>query len=121
MTLYERVAYCGLDCNGCPIRWATLEPNLGMQRKMREAIVRLGREHYGMEMEHEDITDCDGCRAEIGKRFSGCRNCAIRECAKGKRISSCAACGEYPCRRLEKFFVSDPTAKMHLEFIRNVT
>ena len=121
MTLYERVAFCGLDCNGCPIRWATQEQDREMQKKMREAIVRFGREHYGMEMKPEDITDCDGCRAETGRLFSGCMSCAIRKCAKEKHIPSCAACGEYACEKLEKFFVSDPSAKMHLEFIRRVT
>lgn len=118
--VHERVACCGLDCNGCPIRWATLEEDPNKRAKMRTAIAQFGREHYGVEMKAGDITDCDGCRAKTGRLFSGCATCKIRECAKQKKVESCAHCSEYACEKLQTFFVSDPGAKMHLEFIRSV-
>ena len=118
--VHERAAYCGLLCEGCPIRWATFEEDPDRKAKMREAVVRLTRKLYGMEMKVEDVTDCDGCRTVTGRMFSACRQCAIRLCAMQKKIESCALCGEYVCEKLEKFFTTDPEAKSRLEFIRSI-
>jgi hypothetical protein len=98
-----------------------VEEDHGRKAKMREAVARLTREHYGMEFQPEDVTDCDGCRTETGRLFSGCQQCAIRACARQKKIESCALCGDYACDKLQKFFTSDPEAKARLEFIRTIS
>ena len=57
------IAYCGLKCDSCPIHLATFEKDKPRQQTMREAIAEQCSKHYGMNLNPEDITDCDGCRA----------------------------------------------------------
>lgn len=117
----EMIAYCGLNCITCPIYLATREKNPEEQRRQREQIVVAIREYLGEEKRLEDITDCDGCRAQGGRLYSGCRNCRIRKCASEKELENCAYCSEYPCEILNKFFVSEGEqagAKKRLDAIR---
>jgi len=114
------VAYCGLTCQGCPIYWATWEEDLEKQYKMRIAIARLGQEHYGVEMLPEEITDCDGCRTENGRLYPGCMKCEIRACARERKVETCAHCPDYACEKLQKHFLTEPSAKIKLEVIRSV-
>ncbi len=85
---------------------------------MRESIVELYSQQYGMNLRLEDITDCDGCRANDERLFSGCLNCEIRKCAGKKNIENCAYCNNYACEILKKHFLLDPGAKTRLEEIR---
>ncbi len=111
------MAYCGLECQACPIHVATRVENKGKQARLRAKIAQLAKEQYGMPYEPEDITDCDGCRAE-GRLFSGCIHCPIRNCAKPKGIENCAYCADYACEKLAAFFDRDPAAKMRLDEIK---
>ena len=113
------IAYCGLVCRGCPIYCATREPNKQKKEKMRAAIAKICKEHYGQECKPEDITDCDGCKSDAGRLFSGCKTCHIRRCAIEKGLENCAHCREYACDRLREFFVKDPEAKTRLDFVRS--
>jgi len=111
------IAYCGLACNTCPIHLATLEKNTDRRRSMREAIAKACAEEYGMNLQVQEITDCDGCKT--GKMlFSGCARCEIRICAAERKIESCAFCDDYACERLQKHFDRDPGARTRLEEIR---
>lgn len=112
------IAYCGLVCDTCPILLATLEEDKSRQQILRESIARQCTELYGIPMQAEDVTDCDGCRADTGRLFSGCLGCEIRKCAKQKNTENCAFCADYVCERLEHHFVLDPDAHARLEEIR---
>ncbi|MBN1409453.1 MAG: DUF3795 domain-containing protein [Spirochaetales bacterium] len=70
-----------------------------------------------MNMQIQDITDCDGCQANE-RLFSGCSKCEIRKCAINKEMSSCAFCEEYVCDKLTQHFKHDPEAKKRLEKLR---
>ena len=117
----ELVAYCGLVCHGCPIYWATKEPDEAKRDKMRADIVRICREQYGYgeDFTPEYVTDCDGCRTEGGRLFSGCEKCEIRKCARQRELENCAYCNDYACEKLEKFFENDPSAKARLDVIKS--
>ena len=115
------IAYCGLSCDTCPIHLATLEPDPLLQQEMRISIARQCTEQYRMNLLAEDITDCDGCRANSVRLFSGCTNCLIRPCAISKQVINCAYCREYACDKLEAFFKQDPEAKRRLEEIRHTS
>lgn len=115
----EMISFCGLVCNTCPMYSATREINIEEQTRMRTEIARICKEEYGMKFELSDITDCDGCRTENGRLFSGCVGCAMRECLKQKAIENCTSCSEYICRNLESFFIKDPSAKIRLDEMRN--
>ena len=114
----EKIAYCGLTCQACPIYLATRQENKEEQLRMRTEIVRLCKELYGMPYELQDITDCDGCRTEGGRLFSGCTTCVIRNCARKKGLENCAYCPDYACKELRAFFGKDPGAKTRLDQIR---
>jgi hypothetical protein len=95
----EIIAYCGLACHTCPIYLATRQENKDEQRRMRAEISRLLKEQYGMNYQPEEITDCDGCRTDGVRLFSGCMNCLIRKCAREKGLENCAYCTEYACEQ----------------------
>ncbi|MFA5238165.1 MAG: DUF3795 domain-containing protein [Phycisphaerae bacterium] len=117
----EMIAYCGLNCSTCQIYLATRETDLEKQRQMREQIVIAIKKYLGEEKRVEDITDCDGCKAQGGRLYSNCRNCQIRKCASEKGLENCAYCGEYPCEKLSKFFDSEGEqagAKKRLDAIK---
>jgi hypothetical protein len=73
-----------------------------------------------MEMQLQDITDCDGCCAGTGRLFSGCARCEIRKCAIERELTSCAYCIDYCCEKLLKHFETDPSARDRLEKLRSV-
>ena len=111
------MAYCGLVCESCPIHLATLEKDLSRQSAMREDIADQLTKMYGMKMLAKDVTDCDGCKADGGRLFSGCSECGIRKCASLKNISNCAFCSDYECDLVRKHFVFDPESKKRLDEI----
>jgi hypothetical protein len=113
----ERLAYCGLNCQTCPVYQATRVEDRAEQDRMRTEIARICREEYGLIYDLKDINDCDGCWTEYGNLFSGCRNCKIRNCARDREYENCAFCPEYPCI---EFYVKDPSAKANLDRIRNI-
>lgn len=113
------IAYCGLDCLSCPIYLVTREQDKEKQKDKRKKILQLIKEHYGIELKLEDITDCDGCMADKGRLFSTCKDCPIRKCATDKELESCAYCEDYICKVLEEFFAKEPDARKRLDEIRN--
>lgn len=113
------ISYCGLVCDTCPIYLVTREEDPEIRLAKRSEIARQCREHYGLEYETKDITDCDGCRSESGRIFSGCVGCEIRRCAIKKTAETCAGCEDYPCSTLQAFFVKDPTARRRLDQLRS--
>jgi hypothetical protein len=113
-----RMACCGLICDCCPIHLATFEQDKTRQQIMRESIAEQCSKLYGMNLQSGDISDCDGCRANTGRIFSGCLNCEIRKCASKNNIDNCAFCNDYACETLENHFLLDPNAKIRLEEIR---
>ena len=119
MEVPELMAYCGLKCDSCPIYLATRETDPQERARMKVGIAELACEHYKMDLKLEDITDCDGCRTPAGRLFSGCHRCEIRKCARERGHPTCAHCPEYPCDKLQKFFVTDPDAMRSLDEIRS--
>jgi len=113
------IAFCGLECDSCPIHLVTLEPDKNRQQTLRESIAEQCSKLYGMNMQPEDITDCDGCQANTGRLFSGCYDCEIRKCANQLKIEVCACCSAYICDILKKHFLLDPDAQIRLEVIRH--
>ncbi len=106
-TASEMIAYCGLNCTTCQIYLATRETDTEKQRQMREQIVVAIKKYLGEEKRVEDITDCDGCKAQSGRLYSNCRKCQIRKCASEKDLENCAYCSDYTCDKLSKFFDSE--------------
>lgn len=104
------IAFCGIDCAGCPARNAHLTDDDELRSKTAAEWSRL----YGADISPESI-DCTGCTGE-GIKFHHCENgCEIRKCALPRGISNCGGCREYPCDRINAFFEFVPEAKQNLE------
>jgi hypothetical protein len=112
------IAYCGLECESCPIHLATLEKDIFHKAEMRVMIAEELSKIYGTTPKPEIITDCDGCKVSNGRLFTGCDNCEIRNCAIMKNLINCAYCSDYLCDKLKKHYVIDPDAQKRLERIR---
>lgn len=108
-------AYCGLRCDACPIRLASIEKDEERQYAMRVSISKQCNTLYGLTLQPEDIGDCDGCRAKTNRKFPTCKQCEIRTCAIGKHIQNCASCLNYGCEKLQAHFCFDPATLSILE------
>ncbi len=85
----DYIAYCGLDCEACEARLATINDDDGLRAEVAEEWSRLN----GVEITPEMI-NCTGCRIE-GVKTPYCDSlCPIRQCAMAKNHETCGDCGE---------------------------
>lgn len=83
------IAYCGLDCETCGARVATINDDNELRRKVAKSWSELN----GVEITPEMIT-CSGCRID-GVKTPYCESlCPIRPCAISKEYETCGSCGE---------------------------
>ena len=83
------IAYCGLDCETCEARLATVHDD----NALREKVAKLWSELNGVEIT-PDMINCAGCRVD-GVKTPYCDTlCPIRPCAMGKGYKTCGDCGE---------------------------
>ena len=85
----EFIAYCGLDCEKCEARIATVNNDNELRKKVAAEWT---------EMNHVEITpemiNCAGCRVD-GVKTPFCDSlCQIRQCGLAKKIETCGSCGE---------------------------
>ena len=103
----ELIAYCGLDCESCDARIATVNDD----EALREKTAKLWSELNGVPITAEMIR-CTGCRVE-GVKTPYCESlCPIRRCAADKRLQSCGNCADMGgCERIGVIHKSNPAAK----------
>jgi hypothetical protein len=112
------IAFCGLACDICPIHLATLENEIVKKTQMRKDISEQLAKIYETTPKPEIISDCDGCKINNGRLFTGCIDCEIRKCARIKDLGNCAYCSDFACEKLEKHYTFDPASRNRLEEIR---
>lgn len=96
------IAYCGLDCEKCQARIATLNND----NNLREQVAKLWTELNGVEITAEMI-NCEGCRAD-GVKTPFCDSmCLIRKCALEKKCETCGNCAELENCKTVKIVVSN--------------
>ncbi len=107
----KMIAYCGLDCDKCDARVATLNND----NALREKTAKLWSELNGVEILPEMI-NCEGCRANGAKTYF-CENlCSIRKCALDKGCETCGDCTETEkCPTLGEFLTNNPQALDNLK------
>ncbi len=87
--LNKMIAYCGLDCEKCDARIATVRDD----DAMRERVAALWSELNGAEIT-PDMIHCVGCRVD-GVKTPYCESlCPIRQCAQNRGLETCGSCGE---------------------------
>lgn len=83
------IAYCGLNCETCDTRLATIRDD----DALREKVATLWSELNGVEITAEMI-NCEGCRLD-GVKTPYCDSlCPIRQCAVSKNTESCGSCSD---------------------------
>ena len=105
------IAYCGLDCERCEARLATVHNNATLRQKVAKEWSDLN----GVEITPEMI-NCVGCRID-GVKTPYCDSiCPIRQCAMGKELETCGDCGEMKsCEKLGAITEYNADALKHLK------
>ncbi len=107
----EYIAYCGLDCESCEARKATVNNDDGL----REIVAKKWSDLNGVEITPQMI-NCTGCRIE-GVKTPYCESlCPIRQCALGKGCKTCGNCGDMAgCDKLGAITANNPDALRNLK------
>lgn len=83
------IAYCGLDCEACEARMATVNDD----NVLRQKVAKLWSELNGVEITQEMI-NCEGCRMD-GVKTPYCDSlCPVRQCAMRRGVETCGSCLE---------------------------
>lgn len=107
----ELIACCGLDCEGCDARIATVSNDDELKR---ETARKWGIMNGTSEITPENIS-CMGCRTD-GVKFAYCSDyCEIRKCVREKGFDTCGDCKELEsCTIVGAVFQNAPAAKENL-------
>jgi hypothetical protein len=102
----EYIAYCGLDCEACEARIATVNNDA----ELRQRVAKEWSELNGVEITPEMI-NCVGCRID-GAKTPYCESlCPIRQCARQRHVVTCGSCGEMAsCEKLGAIVRNNPDA-----------
>ncbi len=105
------IAYCGLDCEGCEARLATVHDDIELRRK----VAKLWSELNGVEITPEMI-NCSGCRI-VGVKTPYCDSlCPIRQCALSRQVETCGNCDEMDnCEKLGMIVANNADALKNLK------
>lgn len=107
----ELIAHCGLDCEKCDARVATVNNDDGLREKTAK---------LWSEMNHVPITkemlNCLGCRTD-GVKTPFCDSlCEIRKCAGKKGFDTCGGCAELEhCQTVGMVLENSPDARKNLK------
>ena len=106
----DLIAYCGLDCEACEARTATINNDDALRAK----VAKRWSELNGVTITPEMIR-CTGCRVD-GVKTPYCDSiCPIRQCALGKGVATCGACEEMEkCEKLGMILGNNPDARRNL-------
>lgn len=106
----DLIAYCGLDCEKCDARIATINNDDELRKKTADLWSRLNQ----VEIPKEAI-NCMGCRVD-GVKSPYCDSlCPIRQCALGKGVKTCGDCAELQsCEKVGAIISTNAEAKRNL-------
>lgn len=104
------IAVCGLDCEKCEARIATVTDNEDLRRKVAGEWSKLNQVVITPEM-----ICCTGCRLE-GPKTPFCESlCQIRQCAKEKKYKTCGSCSQAgSCEKLAMITAHNEEARRNL-------
>ena len=107
----DYIAFCGLNCERCEARLATVNDD----DALRERVAKLWSELNAVEITPEMI-NCAGCRID-GVKTPFCDSlCEIRHCALAKHMETCGSCGEMDrCEKLAMIIGNNADARGNLK------
>lgn len=104
------IAYCGLDCEKCDARKATLTNDNALREKTAELWTKLNNVPITAEM-----INCEGCRVDGAKTPFCDALCPIRQCALGKGVETCGDCAEMKtCEKVGAIISNNSEARENL-------
>lgn len=107
----DYIAFCGLDCEACEARLATVHNDDELRRK----VAKLWAELNGVEIT-PDMINCAGCRIDGVKTPYCDALCPIRQCALGKKVETCGSCGGMDrCEKLGNIIGNNADALRNLQ------
>ncbi len=105
------IAFCGLNCQKCEARQATID----VDDELRAKVAKHWSELNGVEITPEMI-NCLGCRVD-GAKTPYCESlCPIRQCASSRNVETCGGCAEMEtCRKLKQVVENSDEALNNLK------
>ncbi len=105
------IAYCGLDCEKCEARLATINNDDTLRTKVADKWSKLN----GVKITKEMI-NCTGCRMD-GVKTPFCDSmCEIRKCAINKKYETCGDCNEImSCEKVKMIIGNNEEALSNLK------
>jgi len=104
------IAYCGLDCNKCQARIATINNDDNLRKEVAEKWGKLNNVEIAPEM-----INCTGCRGSGAKTYFCSTLCEIRKCAIEKQLVSCGSCsGLKQCQKVKMIIDNNKEALENL-------
>ena len=105
------IAYCGLDCENCGARIATINDDDALRQEVAKEWSRLN----GVEITPEMI-NCVGCRID-GVKTPYCEAlCPIRQCALDRNVETCGSCSDMKsCEKLGAIIENNASAYQNLK------
>jgi len=111
LIMKKHIAYCGLDCEICEARLATVNND----NELRIKVSKEWSELNGVEITPEMI-NCPGCRIPGVKTVYCDSLCPIRQCAREKQVETCCGCPEMEsCEKVRAIIENNPDARSRLE------
>ena len=105
------IAYCGLNCETCEARIATINNDNDLKNKVAKKWSELNKATITSEM-----INCTGCRVD-GAKTPFCESlCSIRKCAKDKNYETCGKCSELEkCEKIKMIIDNNKDALNNLK------
>ena len=110
MNMKQLIACCGLDCENCDARIATLADD----NELRENTAKKWRVMYNSPEITAESINCLGCRTD-GVKIGHCNDCEIRNCVKATSFVTCGDCNELDTCQINFVLQHIPDAKENLK------
>ena len=110
----QLIGCCGLDCETCDARIATLTNDNALREKTAELWTKLNGVTIAPEM-----INCTGCRMEGAKTPYCDKLCPVHNCVREKGLDTCANCGKMEeCPTLGQIAANSPFVLENLEQLK---
>ena len=107
----DYIACCGLDCETCEARIATVNDDSELRRK----VAKHWSELNGVDIT-PDMINCTGCRLPGAKTPYSDGLCPIRRCAREHGFATCGDCADMGgCEKLAMITKNNATALKNLQ------
>lgn len=107
----DYIAYCGLDCEKCEARLATVNND----NALREKVAKKWSELNQIEITPEMI-NCEGCRTDGAKTVFCDSLCQIRQCAMKNGFETCGSSKKMnKCKKVEMIIGNNSEALENLK------